>query len=109
MNVHSNIIVSISKILMVLITTYSIIIQPFIDAGGIDKVSVYDLVDLEEVPNSNESNNEEEILKEKKIDNQFTGSSLNNCIEKNKKISYYKERVNSDSNLEILIPPPDYL
>ena len=108
MNVNTNIIVSISKILMVLITTYSIIIQPFIDAGGIDKVSVYDLVDLEEEPNSNESNHEEEILKEKKIDNQFTGSSLNNSIEKNKKTSYYKERVNSDSNLEILIPPPDY-
>ena len=108
MKVNNNFIINISKILMVLITAYAIIVQPLIDSSMNEKVSVYGLVDLEE-PNSNEGNNEEEILQYKKIENQFIDSNLSDLVEINKKIIHYKECIISDSILEIHIPPPDFL
>ena len=109
MNIHKDSIISVFRILMVLITTYAILIQPVLGAGGNEKVVVYDLTDLEEEPNSNEGNNEEEVLNDTKIDSQFIGNNLDDFNEKNKNSCFYKEPINFDSILEIHIPPPDFL
>ena len=100
-----NYIVSFFRILMILITTHAIAIQPLLDFNDNDKVSIYN---FDEEPNSKEENSTEEKLKDKKIDNQFIGSHLVNFVKINKKYNNLKELVNSDAYLEIQIPPPDF-
>jgi hypothetical protein len=108
MNVNDNFTASVFRVLMVLTITYAIIIQPMIDSNGGGELTIYEFLDLEEEPNSNENNTIDEILKDTKIGNQYMGNSLNDCIEINKKSTYYRKRIISDSNLEIHITPPDF-